>query len=55
MYMAKNVSLWPSGLELYIIEKRSIKALQKQGGSMVPLGSVKILKNKNIQQTRKLN
>ena len=47
--MAKNVSLWPSGLELYIIEKKKHQSSPKQGGIMVctklPLGSVKVQKN----------
>ena len=47
--MAKNVSFWPSGLELYIIEKKKHQSSPKQGGIMVctklPLGSVKVQKN----------
>ena len=33
MYMAKNVSLWPSGLELYIIEKKKASKQSKTRGN----------------------
>ena len=53
--MAKNVSLWPSGLELYIIEKKKHQSPPKTRGKYGSFRVSKNLKNKNIQQTRKLN
>ena len=53
--MAKNVSLWPSGLELYIIEKKKHQSPPKTRGKYGSFRVSKNLKNKNIQLTRKLN